>query len=58
MFGWKKLAAFAGGVLFGTAGISILKSGCQEGIHPLHSGHSAWQRCGHEDRDFSSGELQ
>ena len=26
MFGWKKLAAFAGGVLFGTAGISILKS--------------------------------
>ena len=25
-FGWKRLACFAGGVLFGTAGISILKS--------------------------------
>ena len=26
MIGWKKAACFAGGVLFGTAGISILKS--------------------------------
>lgn len=26
MFNWKKLGLFAGGVLFGTAGISILKS--------------------------------
>ncbi len=25
-FGWKKLACFAGGVLFGTAGIAVLKS--------------------------------
>lgn len=26
MISWKKVACFAGGVLFGTAGISILKS--------------------------------
>ena len=26
MFNWKKIGLFAGGVLFGTAGISILKS--------------------------------
>ena len=25
-FGWKRLACFAGGVLFGTAGIAVLKS--------------------------------
>ena len=25
-FGWKKLACFAGGVIFGTAGIAVLKS--------------------------------
>lgn len=25
-FGWKRIACFAGGVLFGTAGIAVLKS--------------------------------
>ncbi len=25
-FGWKRVACFAGGVLFGTAGIAVLKS--------------------------------
>ena len=35
MFAWKKLAAFAGGVLFGTAGITILKSQDAKGLIPI-----------------------
>ena len=41
-FDWKKIGLFAGGVLFGTAGIKVLSSGDAKKVYTkLHSRSAA-----------------
>ena len=53
MFGWKKLAAFAGGVLFGTAGISCTAASLRGRDAVMKTGTSLRENCSDIYQDAS-----
>ena len=53
---WKKIGLFAGGTLFGIAGIKILSG--KESIHRLYSSSTSCKRLRNENCNNHSGECR
>ena len=58
IFDVKKIGIFAGGLLFGTAGLKILSSKDAKKIYQLYGRRSSGKGLRYEDRDNGPGERR